>query len=162
MSVAAVTLALRRAQARDYEAVLALVDAAFGVAPKASLRQTFPTALGRSNLSGLFVGEHEGQLVCAGAALVRDWVTSAGVLRTACLGCFATAPAHRGRGHSSRLQEWMLQQMKDDGADWAVLFTDRPWIYRGRGFAPAGHERLGWLEPAVWPALPAGAHLRQA
>lgn len=146
----------------EHEGVLHLVDHAFHLGGIGRLRQTFPTALGKSNLARLYVGELDGQVVCAAAALVRNWVTTRGVLRTACLGSFATHPRWTGQGLSSALQTHCLERARDAGAAWAVLFTDRPKLYAGRGFHPCGVERLCDLQAAAWPAPPRGARVRPA
>jgi len=155
-------LTFRTARDEEYDRIVAFVDEAFGRRPEASLVHDFPTALGRSNLQHLFVGTIDDTLVTAAAALVRTWQTSVGPLRTACLGSFFTPAAFRGRGYSAALQQWALERLADEGVDWAVLWTQQPELYRGRGFRTLGRELHGRLEDIDLGSVPGGYAVREA
>ena len=130
------------------------VDACFGRPAGSSLRQDFPTSLAVDNHRHQFVGRVGGQWACAASALIRRWRTSAGPVEVAAVGCFATDPRWRGQGLSARLQDFVLERLRREGVDWAVLWTDRPEYYRGRGFASAGqewHALLRGFEAPPWP-----------
>ena len=150
------------ARPEDNASFVAFVDACFGRPAGASLRRDFPVALGAANASHQFLGTIDGNPVCAATAVVRTWLTSEGPVRAACVGCFSTDPAQRGRGLSGRLQEWILERLREEGVQWAALWTDRPELYRRRGFAPAGRERHLDLSSVRWPALGRGIRVRRA
>ena len=141
---------------------VAFVDACFGRPAGRSLRREFPVALHPNNHAHHYVGRIGGELVCAATAQVRDWITSAGSVRAACVGCFSTDPARRGQGLSSRLQQEMLETLTREGVQWAALWSDQPDLYAGRGFVPCGRERHGVLDSVQWPSLPVGVKVRGA
>lgn len=141
---------------------VAFVDACFGRPEGRSLRREFPTALAADNARHHFEGSVDGRRVCAATALVRPWMTTAGRIVVACVGCFATAPDHRGQGLSGRLQSVVLEHLRREGVDWAALWTDRPEIYARRGFRPAGAEVHGRLDTVEWPRPAAGDTVRPA
>lgn len=156
------TLTFRTARDDEYDRILAFVDEAFGRTPDISLVHDFPTALGRSNLDHIFVGSIEDTLVTAAAALVRTWQTSVGPLRTACLGSFFTPVSFRGRGYSAALQQWTLERLRGEGVDWAMLWTQQPELYHGRGFRTLGREVHGRLEDIDLGSTPSGYSVREA
>lgn len=114
--------------------------------------EDFPLILGPQN--------HEFQLVCrapdgriAGciACLIRDLKTSCGVMPVAGVGSVVTHPDFRGKGVSTALQIELLDLIKGKNVPLAVLWTDQPEIYSGRGFAPAGWEIHAQLEGLCLP-----------
>lgn len=147
-------LSFRSGETTEYGQILAFVDGAFGRPRGRGLVGDFPVSLGRKNLDHIYVGAIDGTIVCAASALVRDWQTSSGSLRTACLGSFSTPWEFRGRGYNAALQQWMLDRLAAEGVDWALLWADQPEVYRGRGFSPVGRETHGRLTDMRWPELP--------
>lgn len=152
-------LSFRAVEASEYGQILAFVDQAFGRSRGRGLVGDFPLALGRSNLGHIYLGTIDDSVVCAGSALVRNWHTSAGILRTACLGSLSTPRDFRGRGYNAALQQWMLDRLQEEDVDWALLWSDQPEVYRGRGFVPLGREQHGRLNSREWPQLPSGLRL---
>lgn len=149
-------------QPEENPSFVAFVDHCFGRPAGSSLAHAFPAALAPANSAHHFVGRVGGQMVCAAAALVRDWVTDAGPVRAAAVGCFSTAPAHRGRGWSGHLQTQILARLEDEGVQWVVLWTDEPAVYAGRGFVPCGRESHGALDSVRWPAVAESMRVRRA
>lgn len=129
-----------RLRPADHSRFLRLVDDSFGCRAPATLGTAFPTALAADNREHQFVLREGDELVAGAAVLKRPWKTSQGRLSVACLGCFATREDRRGEGHSRRLQEWMLEELRGEGVDLALLWTDRPEFYRRRGFEAVGLE----------------------
>ncbi len=146
----------------EFAAVEALIRDSFGVRTGAGPGKDFPTAMHPSNHDHIYVGEISGQLVCAATVLIRLWHTSVGPRLTACLGSFATPTAWRGRGYSAALQQYILGDLNDSGVDWALLWTDRPEVYRGRGFAALGYEQHGRIDGCHWPQSDPGGFVRRA
>jgi len=129
---------LNQAQFNDY---LALVDQEIRPAGANTYSwEDFPLILGQDNRAGVF-GILENNKVVAGAAcLVRQFQTSCGAVPVAGIGCVVTSPEHRGRGFSRDLQSAMITSLAAANVPLAVLWTDQPETYSGRGFRPAGWE----------------------
>jgi GNAT superfamily N-acetyltransferase len=77
-----------------------------------------------------------------------------GRLAVAGLGSVVTRPGFRGRGLSTALQNAMLERLRRQDVPLAVLWTDQPEIYAGRGFAAAGWEHHADLAGVAWPPAP--------
>ena len=162
MEIAGLTVA----QHADY---LALVNAEIrpeGAATRAE--EDFPLALGLDNLSWqLGAVDADGRLAGGLAVLVRRFATSCGDLSVGMVGSVVTRPDCRGRGLSARLQAAALARLRGHGVPLAALWTDRPEIYAGRGFVPAGWEwhvpvddvDLAATEPGLVVRAAAGADL---
>ncbi len=82
----------------------------------------------------------EGQLVAGLACLIRSFQTSCGPITMAGIGSVVTKGEFRGQGLSSALQIEMLSRLQRKNVPLAVLWTDKPEIYAGRGFTSAGYE----------------------
>jgi hypothetical protein len=129
---------LTPAELPDY---LAFLEA--GMRPRGAKTRAaddFPIALSAGNLPGLYGSWEDGELVAGLAVLVRDLATNAGPLPVAALGSVVTRADRRGEGHSRRLQAAVLADLTRQGVPLAVLWTDRPDLYAGRGFHAAGWE----------------------
>jgi predicted N-acetyltransferase YhbS len=120
---------------------LALVDAEIRP-PGARTRalDDFPVILGVENAAWQLVAVEAGALVGCLAVLVRRLTSVWGPLAVGGIGSVVTVPEQRGRGLSRRLQEEALVRLRRQDVPLAVLWTDRPEIYAGRGFRPAGVE----------------------
>lgn len=156
MEIAGLTLA-------QHAEFLALVDAEIRP-PHAGTRawEDFPLVLGAGNLAWqIGAVDEDGRLAGGLAILVRTFATSCGDVRVAGIGSVVTRPDCRGRGLSSRLQSEALALLARKEVPLAALWTDRPEIYSGRGFLPAGWEWHADLIPATLPeTAPAGATVR--
>ncbi len=155
-------MAIRRLEARDHPRFLEFLDA--GMRPQGGqtrVDEDFPVALGAGNLHGLY-GLWEGEELLAGlAVLVRDLATSAGPIAVAGLGSVVTRQDRRGEGLSRRLQAAVLAELTRQGVPLAVLWTDRPDLYAGRGFRAAGWEHHADLTGADLRGFrPSGAACR--
>jgi GNAT superfamily N-acetyltransferase len=71
---------------------------------------------------------------------VRSFRSSAGDVAVAGIGAVVTREDRRGEGLSRRIQAHVLADLAGRGVPLAVLWTDQPAIYAGRGFKPAGWE----------------------
>jgi len=109
--------------------------------------EDFPLILGPGNRE-MILGICEGGRVVAGVGcLVRQFQTSCGPIPVAGVGSVVTRPEFRGRGFSRALQNELIHRLGVANVPLAVLWTDRPEIYRGRGFASAGWEFHVDMEP---------------
>lgn len=151
---------LTDAQHAEY---LALVNAEIRPSgPGTSALDDFPLALGPDNLAWMLAAtDGQGRLAGGIATLVRTFTTSCGNLAVGAVGSVVTRPDCRGRGLSARLQAAALDRLRRQEVPLAALWTDRPEIYAGRGFVPAGWEWHAGLESAALPeAAPAGVTFR--
>ena len=151
---------LSAAQHADY---LALVDAE--IRPQGSLTrpwEDFPLALDAANLPWMLgATDATGRLAGGLAILVRPFATSCGDVEVGAVGSVVTRPDCRGRGLSARLQAAAVDLLRLQNVPLAALWTDRPEIYAGRGFIPAGWEWHGGLEEAALPEIaPTGVTMR--
>jgi predicted N-acetyltransferase YhbS len=132
---------IRTVASDEHTDFLALVDAEIrpaGAATRAA--DDFPLILGPENRDGQLVAVEDGRLLGCLAFLVRPFTTTWGTLPVAGVGSVVTRPEARGCGVSRRLQEAALVRLRRQDVPLAVLWTDRPEIYAGRGFRPAGVE----------------------
>ena len=118
----------------------------------------FPLILSPANAAWtLAATAPDGRLAGGIACLIREYSTTSGKVPVAGVGSVVTHPEYRGRGVSTALQNALLTRLRGKNVPLAVLWTDRPEIYAGRGFAPAGWERHVDLAEADLPTeLPAG------
>ena len=154
MQIASVTAA-------DHADFLALVDAE--IRPdraKTNAWDDFPLILAAENRSWQLVArDADGEIAAGLACLIRTYVTSCGDLPVAGIGSVVTRPRDRGRGLSSRLQNEMLSRLRRKNIPLAVLWTDQPAIYAGRGFTAAGWEVHADLTDARLPLEPPTGHV---
>ena len=120
--------------------------------------EDFPVILGRENLAGLW-GLRDREGFAAGlSCLVRPFTTDHGTVLVAGIGSVVTRADRRGEGLSGRIQQVVLDHLREAGVHLAVLWTDRPEIYARRGFAAAGYEYHVDVAAADLPSgAPAGA-----
>jgi len=102
--------------------------------------EDFPNILGRDNLQGMLGIRDNTGWIAGLASLTRPFITSVGPIPVAGIGSVVTRDDHRGQGYSSRLQIAILEKLAREHVPLAVLWTDQPEIYAGRGFSAAGWE----------------------
>ncbi len=151
---------VRAALPAEREQTLELMERALRPGGAATrVQDDFPVALRRDDRDGLLVAVEGGRILSCLSSLVRPVATSLGVLRIAGVGSVATEAEWRGRGLSSRLQAELLARLRAAEVPLAVLWSDRPELYAGRGFRPAGcelHVDLARWRPGPEPALDGG------
>jgi len=104
-------------------------------------RDDFPVILHEDNRTWQLVARTEEGRIAAGiACLIREFKTNWGDVQVAGVGSVVTRPEYRGQGLSSALQNELLSRLKGKNVPLAVLWTDQPEIYAGRGFVAAGWE----------------------
>lgn len=133
---------IARVTPAEHSEFLALVNAE--IRPdraKTNAWDDFPLALAPENLDWMLaIRDNRGGLLAGLAALIRPFRTSWGNLQIAGLGSVVTRPDRRGRGYSTALQNEMIARLERQNIPLAVLWTDHPEIYAGRGFRAAGWE----------------------
>ncbi len=141
---------------------VAFLDA--GMRPQGSATRVmddFPVALGPDNRAGM-LGCWDGAALLGGLVwLVRNATTGRQDLPVAGIGSVVTRDDQRGQGLSRRLQDACLAELRHAGVPLAVLWSDRPEVYAGRGFVAAGWEYHADLRAAALDDfLPEGDAIR--
>lgn len=135
----------------QFEEYLSLLDREYaGDGAQTRYRDDFPLLLDPSNRNWILGICHEGRVVAGLSCLIRQMKTSCGTVPVAGIGGVLTIPEFQGRGFSRSLQEALRKRLEAANVPLAVLWTDRPDIYRNQGFSPAGwefHADLADLRP---------------
>ncbi len=134
-------MAIRTVRSEEHAEFVAFSNA--GMRPETAstrVEEDFPVAFSPGNLHGLWGERDEVGWVAGLAVLTRTLATSSGEVRAAGIGSVVTRADRRGEGLSARLQAEVLARLAAMGVPLAVLWSDRPEIYAGRGFQPAGWE----------------------
>ncbi len=147
----------------EYTEFLALVDAE--IRPhraKTHSWDDFPLILHEDNRRWTLIARGPDGVVAGGvSALIREFTTNYGAVSVAGIGSVVTHQDYRGQGISRELQIAMLAALERQGVPLAVLWTDQPAYYAGRGFFPAGWEFHLDLSEAELPGfLPDGCFVR--
>ncbi len=121
----------------------------------------FPLILDPNNADWTLVAKApDGRLMGGIACLIRDHATSLGTVAVAGIGSVVTEPEFRGQGVSAALQNALLDRLRRQDVPLAVLWTDNPAIYAGRGFTAAGWEHHIALGGVEWPETPPATVIR--
>ncbi len=130
---------------------------------KTNARDDFPLILDPDNAAWTLIATTpEGEMVGGLACLIREFTTSCGKIPVAGVGSVVTKPEFRGQGLSSALQTALLTKLKGKNVPLAVLWTDQPEIYAGRGFVPAGWElHIDLTEAELATDFPPGFDVRE-
>ncbi len=125
----------------QFQEYLTLADAEIRPAgAETHIWEDFPLLLAKENGPRVLGVVRGGQLVAGAACLVRQFQTSCGAIPVGGIGAVVTRPDCRGQGLSLALQEAVLKRLEESQVPLAVLWSDQPEIYAGRGFYPAGWE----------------------
>lgn len=143
--------------AADHAAFIDFLDAGMRPADTPTrAADDFPVILSSRNVAAMHAIRDESGFLAGLATLTRPCLTTAGELPVAGIGSVVTREDRRGQGLSSRLQRAVVDHLAGAGVPLAVLWTDQPEIYAGRGFQTAGweyHLDLSSLPATVpWPA----------
>ena len=156
------SIAIRAATPADLAQLLPLLDEEFVFAKgrRLSLAQRFPTRFAAERRAQQLLLAVDGQQIAAALAIRRfDWRDGEEIFSGAMIGAVYTRPPYRGQGLASRLLQEAAQRLRQEGVDFAVLWTDQPAFYARLGWQSADCGLLGSLKLAPSaPALPAGVH----
>lgn len=149
--------------AAEHAEFLKLVDAE--IRPdraKTHAWEDFPLILHETNRGSVLIARDATGRVAGGiAGLVREFSSDYGPVAVAGIGSVVTHPDFRGRGISRGLQENLLEEFRQREVSLAVLWTDKPEIYAGRGFQAAGWEfHLDFQEADLPSAGGSGKRIR--
>ena len=120
-----------------------------------SIAAEYPQVFNVNNRQNLrIIGEGENILAHASIKylLIKNIL---GIFKVAAIGSVVTDPAHRNQGLSHKIMESCLQSAEQEGADFAILWTDLYDFYRKMGFELAGTEHSIVIQTAP-PAVDSG------
>jgi GNAT superfamily N-acetyltransferase len=105
-----------------------------------SLDQEYPTAFNSGNLQNIRIIADKDRILSHAVwrpLLVKSHI---GLFKVAMIGSVVTETEHREKGLSSKILEDCLAQAKDNGCEFAILWTDKYDFYKKFGFTLAGTE----------------------
>lgn len=105
-----------------------------------SITSEYPLAFSESNRSNIRIITDQDQVLSH--ALIRPIITKSplGLVKVAGIGSVVTSTEHRKQGLSSTIIESCLQAAKDQGCEFAILWTNLYEFYQKMGFELAGTE----------------------
>ncbi len=155
-------MSIRPVVLAEYKDFVAFLNA--GMRPEITATRAeddFPVILSPDNLEGLWCMKDDSGWIAGLAVLTRSFTSVLGPVRVAGIGSVVTRPDKRGQGLSKQLQTRVLGELAGQDVPLAVLWTDQPAIYSGRGFHEAGWEYHVDLSGARLAGLvPPGAEVR--
>jgi len=105
-----------------------------------SVAQEYPTALTTKNLHNFRIITESQKIVSH--AVIRPTIvkTRRGLFKIGCIGSVVTDENYRNQGHSQAVMQDCLEAVKQQGCDFAMLWTNLYDFYRKFGFEIAGTE----------------------
>lgn len=105
-----------------------------------SISQEYPQVMNSANLANFRVIKENGKVV-SGAVMKNLLIKNqVGIFKVAAIGSVVTDSAHRNQGLSRSVLMSCIQSAKEQGCDFAILWTDLFDFYRKIGFEVAGQE----------------------
>lgn len=138
---------IRAATSPDLARLMPLLDQQFvsGKGRSLSLTLRYPSVFCAANAKNIFLCEEDGDIVSALAVKHFDWMQDGRTWRGAMIGAVYTQAHRRGQGFASRLLHWVNEELKNQGADFGVLWTLQPQFYARLGWVAADCGLLGEL-----------------
>jgi predicted GNAT family N-acyltransferase len=122
-----------------------------------SVTDEYPTTLNTQNLHNFRIIKDAEKILSH--AVVKPIIvkTRRGLFKVACIGSVVTSESHRNQGLSHSVITDCLQTAKEQGCDFAILWSDLYEFYSKMGFEIAGHE-VSLLIDAPLTATSAGTN----
>jgi GNAT superfamily N-acetyltransferase len=108
-----------------------------------SLVERYPSTLSSDNRERIRVVVRDGLICGACATRFFDWVTPGGTWRGAMVGMVWVDPARRGQGLGTRLMGSVGDFLREQEADFGVLWTGMPSVYERSGWFPGDLGTFG-------------------
>lgn len=118
-----------------------------------SIAAEYPQVFAPQNRENLRILKNDGEVIAHAATKFLIVKNQFGLFKIAAIGSVVTSPKHRNNGHSQTILKSCLEIADQEGADFAILWTDMYDLYRKLGFELAGRE-ISIVIDAV-PELPA-------
>jgi GNAT superfamily N-acetyltransferase len=106
-----------------------------------------PALFGPAATGTICTIEEGGRVVAAAGCVARAVATPRGRLRIGLIGCVATHPDHRRRGHGAAATAACERQLASQHCFISMLWADVPDFYKKHGYAFAGEECLAIVPP---------------
>ena len=154
-------LQYRVARRTDVEALIDLSLRAYRVS-SAEARREFYTDHPRFELKDVRVGERDGMLVASLVLYPFQAYVRGERLAVTGIGSVAVSPEHRRRGIAEALLRSTLDEMRERGDAWSMLYPFRGDFYRRFGWGLVETPTLLSVPPSTLPAADEARHVRRA
>jgi len=154
-------LHVRVARRTDVEALVDLSLRAYRVS-SAEARREFYTDHPRFELKDVRVGEWDGTLVASLVLYPLQSYVRGERLAVTGIGSVAVSPEHRRRGVADALLRSTLDEMRERGDAWSMLYSFRGDFYRRFGWGLVETPTLLSVPPSALPAADEARHVRRA
>ena len=140
-------LVIRAAYASELPSLVAALDEQFIFqrGRRHSLADRFPGLFDQTNLPNIFVAAAASSILSALAVRRFDWIEHGTAWKGAMIGAVYTNPAHRKLGIASKVLQYAADCLKENGVDFALLWTAQPAFYARLGWIAADSGMLGEL-----------------
>jgi GNAT superfamily N-acetyltransferase len=105
-----------------------------------SMDQEYPTAFNSGNLQNIRIICDQDKILSHAVWRPLFVKSHLGLFKVAVIGSVVTESTHREQGLSSKILEDCMKQAKDNGCEFAILWTDKYDFYKKFGFTLAGTE----------------------
>jgi GNAT superfamily N-acetyltransferase len=130
----------REPKFEEYSRVLEFLNKTLRPHQGWSINEEYPLAMNSQNLHNVRIIEEDGQIVSHALLKILLLKTPIAIFRVAAIGSVVTHPNYQNRGYSTQILNDCLDLAKQQGADFAILWTDIFEFYRRVGFELAGSE----------------------
>lgn len=130
----------RPPQSTEFNEILDFLN--YNLRPKAtwSISQEYPTALNSENMNNIRIIKAEGKIAAHAVVQYSITKTVAGLFKVGAIGSVVTDPEFRNQGLSKQVINECAEAARQNGCDFAVLWTNLYDLYRKLGFELGGTE----------------------
>lgn len=138
----------------EWDEVLKFLDQNLRPQAEWSIGKEYPTALISDNINNLRIIKSDGRIAAHALVHYNLTKTPAGIFKVAAIGSVVTDPQHRHQGLSRQVVNDCLEAARQQGCDFAILWTSLYDLYRKMGFELGGTEMALVMEKEFHPPNP--------
>ncbi|MCB0362313.1 MAG: GNAT family N-acetyltransferase [Bdellovibrionales bacterium] len=135
----------------EYDEVLDFLNHNLRPTSQWSIGQEYPTAFARENIQNIRIIKASGKIASHAVVNCHLTKTPAGIFKVGAIGSVVTDPSLRHQGLSKSLIKECLESARQQGCDFAVLWTHLYDFYRKQNFELAGTEQALIIEKDFSP-----------
>lgn len=124
----------------EYDSLLRFLNQNLRAQNGWSILDEYPTALGQHNLGNIRIIKEKDEILSHAVLKINIIKTPIGIFKVAAIGSVVTHNNFRNQGLSQKIIENCLISAKEQGCDFAILWTNLFDFYRKFGFELAGSE----------------------
>lgn len=130
----------RAPKEQEYQEVLNFLDHNLRKDSPWSIAEEYPTAVNLRNLNNFRIIKNKNEILSH--ALIKPTIvkTKRGLFKVGCIGSVVTSEGHRNQGYSKQVMDECISAVKEQGCDFAILWTSMFDFYRKQGFELGGSE----------------------